>query len=148
VVDLIFKDEVYAIIGAAMAVYNELGPGFLEAVYQEAFELELASRWIPFSPQPDLRISYKGRQLQKYYTADFSLYGKIVVEIKAMNHLTSNEEAQLLNEIKAINVDLGLLINFGASDDLEWSRRVCTEKKAVKSPLANLGSIKLAQISG
>ena len=47
-----------------MAVYNELGPGFLEAVYQEAFEIELASRGIPFTPQPDLRIMYKGRQLK------------------------------------------------------------------------------------
>jgi len=132
VVELLFKEEVYAIVGAAMAVYNELGPGFLEAVYQEALGLELTDRRIPFVSQPDLRIIYKGSQLKKYYTADFLIYGKIVVEIKAMNHLTSNEEAQLLNEIKATNLDLGLLINFGGSDDLEWSRRVCTEKKATK----------------
>jgi GxxExxY protein len=82
--------------------------------------------------QPDLRIVYKDRQLKKYYTADLIIYDKIVVEIKAMNHLTPNEEAQLLNEIKATNFDLGLLINFGAPDNLEWSRRVCTEKKAAR----------------
>ena len=111
-----------------MAVYNELGPGFLEAVYQEPLEIELASRGIPFSPQPDLRILYNGRQLKKYYSADFLIYGKIIVEIKAINHLTSNEEAQLLNEIKATNLDLGLLLNFGGSDDLEWSRRVYSRK--------------------
>ena len=130
--DLLYKDEVFAIVGAAMAVYNELGPGFLEAVYQEPLEIELASRGISFSPQPDLRILYNGRQLKKYYSADFLIYGKIIVEIKAMNHLTSNEEAQLLNEIKATNLDLGLLLNFGGSDDLEWSRRVYSEKKATR----------------
>jgi len=135
VVDLLYKEEVYAIVGAAMAVYNELGPGFLEAVYQEAFEIELASRGIPFLPQPDLRLMYKGRQFKKYYTADFLIFDKIVVEIKAMNQLTSTKEAQLLNEIKATKLDLGLLINFGASNDLQWSRRVYTEKKATSKPI-------------
>jgi GxxExxY protein len=120
--ELIYKDEVYAIIGAAMTVYNELGPGFLEAIYQEAFEIELASRMIPYIPQPNLHISYKGRQLKKYYTAYLLIYGKIIVEIKAMDQLSSNEVAQVLNEIKASRMDLGLLINFGSPEKLEWSR--------------------------
>lgn len=127
--ELIYKDEVYAIIGAAMTVYNELGPGFLEAIYQEAFEIELASRKIPYIPQPDLYISYKGRQLKKYYTADLLIYGKIIVEIKAMDQLSSNEVAQVLNEIKASRMDLGLLINFGSPEKLEWSRWAYTQKK-------------------
>lgn len=127
--ELLYKDEVFAIIGAAMAVYNELGPGFLEAVYQEALEIELTKRGIPFTSQPNLMISYKGIQLKKYYIADFLMYDRIVVEIKALNGLTSNEEAQLLNEIKATGMDLGLLINFGAPNDLEWIRRIYTDKK-------------------
>lgn len=142
--ELLYKNEVYAIIGGAMAVYNELGPGFLEAVYQEAFEIELASRGIPFLSQPDLRIMYKGRHLKKYYTADLIIYDKIVVEIKAMNHTTSIEEAQLLNEIKATNMDLGLLINFGSPNDLEWSRMIYTKKKAVRKPIGQLRTRKIS----
>src|SRR5437868_2065196 len=67
--DLIYKDEVFAIVGAAMSVYNELGPGFLEAVYQEALEIELAARNLPFMSRQQLRISYRGHRLQKYYVA-------------------------------------------------------------------------------
>jgi GxxExxY protein len=72
-VDLLLKDKVYAIVGAAMEVYNELGPGFLEPVYQEAFETELGLRGIPFEPQKALVICYKGRPLRKSYVADFRL---------------------------------------------------------------------------
>ena len=77
--ELIFKDEVYAIIGAAIEVHRELGPGFLEPVYQEAFEMELRERGIPFEAQKTLTISYKGRTLRKEYMADSVCYGRIIV---------------------------------------------------------------------
>ena len=132
--ELIYKDEVNAIIRAAMAVYNELGSGFLEAIYQEAFEMELTSRGIPYISQPNLFVMYKGKQLQKFYTADLIIYDKIIVEIKTIDHLSSVEVAQMLNELKASNMELGLLINFGSTEKLEWSRWVFTEKKShVKS---------------
>ena len=63
--DLIYKDEVYTIIGAAMEVYNQLGPGFLEAIYQEALEIELKERDITFVSQPKIVVHYKEHQLKK-----------------------------------------------------------------------------------
>jgi len=122
--DLLFKDEVYAIVGAAMEVYNTLGSGFLEAVYQEALGIEFAGRHIPYEPQKELRIAYKSRMLQKTYVADYIVYGAIVVELKAINHLSSLEEAQLLNYLKATGLPVGVLLNFGANGKLEWKRMV------------------------
>ena len=124
---LLYKDEVYAIIGASMDVYNELGPGFLEAVYQEAMEIELTRRGIPFVSRPELPIFFKGERLKKYYVADFLIYDKIMIEIKALKSLTSHEEAQLLNELKITRTKLGLLINFGSDQKLEWKRRIYTK---------------------
>lgn len=122
--DLLYKEEVYAIIGAAMTVYNELGSGFLEAVYQEALEIELTAKGIPFKSQTELPVYYKGHRLKKYYIADLLAYDKIVVELKAMVRLTQIEDAQLLNGLSATRLELGLLINFGAEKDLEWRRRI------------------------
>lgn len=122
--ELLYKDEAYAIVGAAMEVYNVLGSGFLEAVYQEALAMELAARNIPREEQKELLIFYKGRQLEKTYTADFIAFEKIIIEIKALERLTSREEAQLLNYLKATGLELGLVINFGAVGKLEWKRMV------------------------
>jgi len=125
--ELLFKDEVYMLIGAAMEVYNELGAGFLEPVYQEAFELELVARNIPITPQKELTIKYKEQLLRKTYIADLVAYGEIIVEIKALEKLSSREESQLLNYLKATGMQLGLLINFGAKNGLEWKRMVNTK---------------------
>lgn len=125
---LIFKDEVYAVIGAAMEVYNELGNGFLEAVYQEALEIELTERGIPFVPQKLLPLYYKARKLKKQYKADIVAYEKIVVELKAQERLTKNDESQLLNYLNATKFQVGVLINFGAVNNLEWKRMVLTTK--------------------
>ena len=122
--DLLFKDEAYAIVGAAMEVYNQLGPGFLEAVYQEALEIELAERGIPFVSQKELRILYKGQPLKKTYISDLTCYEKIIVELKAIDRLTGKDTAQLLNYLKATGLRLGLLINFGNVEKLEWERRI------------------------
>ncbi len=122
--ELIFRDEVYAIIGAAMEVYNQLGPGFLEAVYQEALEIELSERGIPFIAQKELHILYKGWPLKKTYASDLVCYEKIIVELKAIDRLTGKDTAQLLNYLKATGSRVGLLINFGNAEKLEWERRV------------------------
>jgi GxxExxY protein len=121
--ELLFKVEVYAIIGAAMEVHKILGCGFLEPVYQEALEIELRNRDIPFEAQKQLPIYYKDQQLEKTYVPDFISFGEIIIEIKALNRLSSTEESQLLNYIKAANFRLGLLINFGA-ESLQWKRMV------------------------
>ena len=130
--DLLYKDEVYAIVGAAMEVYNNLGPGFLEAVYQEALEIETASRKIPALPEQKLFIDYKGSPLRKFYEADLIFYENIIVEIKAVDNLTAREEAQLLNYLKATGMRVGILINFGAYQNLEWKMMIFTQTKQAR----------------
>ena len=127
--DLIYKEEVYTIIGAAMEVYNELKLGFLEAVYQEALEIELTNRGIPFVSQPELHIYFKGHQLKKHYWGDVLAYDKIIIEIKALAQLSGREQAQLLNQIKAAKLQVGLLINFGHPNKLEWLRLANTKQE-------------------
>ncbi len=122
--ELLLKEEVFAVVGAAIEVHRESGCGFLEAVYQEAMELELADRNLPFLPQVALRITYKTRTLKKEYVADLLCFGQLIVELKAIDRLTSVDEAKLLNYLKATGLRVGLLINFGASGRLEWKRFV------------------------
>ena len=106
--------ETYAIIGAAMEVHRELGCGFLEIPYQEALAQELNEGGIPFAREVTLPILYKGRPLDCLYRADFICYGTIIVELKAIKTISSIEEAQLLNYLKATGHERGLLLNFGA----------------------------------
>ena len=107
------EEETYAVRGALIRVFNDLGCGFLEKVYQEAFELELKSSEIPFEREKALRLYYRGILLEQEYIADFICYGKIIVEIKAVSELTNIHRAQVFNYLKATNLDLGLLVNFG-----------------------------------
>jgi GxxExxY protein len=123
--ELLLKEEVYAVVGAAMEVSNELGAGFLEAVYQEALGIELAARRVPFVQHEPIGICYKGRRLLKEYIPDFLCFGQVVVEIKALKQLTSVEDAQLLNYLKATGKPVGVLLNFG-TPKLEWKRMAFT----------------------
>ena len=111
--DLIYKDEVYEIIGAAMEVHKILGCGFLEAIYQEVLAMEFIKRNIPFEQEKMINIEYKGVFLKKFYQADFLCYDKIIIETKALSELSSEHESQILNYLKATGKKLGLLINFG-----------------------------------
>ena len=122
--DLIFGKEVYEIIGAAIEVHKTLEHGFLEAIYQEALEYELSDRKISFSSQIELKVKYKDRYLQKTYIADIIAYDKIIIELKALSNLSGKEEAQLINYLKATGFKVGLLINFGSPNKLEWKRFV------------------------
>lgn len=115
--------ETYAIIGAAMEVHRVLGHGFLEAVYQEALEYELNERKISFKREVSLDIRYKEVVLGKKYVADFIVFDHVVVEIKAASQLTSADEGQLINYLKATGIQKGLLLNFG-SGSLEYKRMV------------------------
>jgi GxxExxY protein len=124
--------QTYAIIGAAMEVHRQMGHGFLEAVYQEALAVELIEREVPFQREVPLPVAYKNRILQCAYRADFVCFGKIVVELKAIGQLTSVDEAQLLNELKATGLNRGLLLNFG-STSLEYKRLVFNLRESAKS---------------
>jgi GxxExxY protein len=122
--ELILKEEVYQIVGAAMDVYYTLGRGFLEPVYQEALQVELTRRNIPFESQKLLNIEYKGQLLRKEYKADFVCFGQIIIEIKACTGLTGQDAGQIINYMKATQMHLGLLFNFCSQGKLEWKRYV------------------------
>src|SRR2546426_10760815 len=113
----------HAIIGAAMEVHKQLGCGFLEPVYQEAMEIELASRNIPFKRQVELGILYKGRPLCCSYKADLICFEDVIVELKALSRLSGIEEAQVINYLKATRFHVGLLLNLGCAS-LQYKRFV------------------------
>ena len=104
-----------------MEVHGILGPGLLEAVYQDALEIELELRSIPFVSKPKVTINYKGRQLHSHYKPDLVVFEGVVVELKAQSSLGKNDDSQLLNALKCSQLKVGLLINFGESS-LKWRR--------------------------
>lgn len=118
----LYKDETYAIHGAIFEVYRVLGCGFLEAVYQQALEVELAQRNIPFESQVDIDIEYKGMKLEQTYRADLVCYDKIILELKAVLNLLPEHEAQLQNYLRATKMRVGLLVNFGHYPKVEIKR--------------------------
>ena len=116
-------EQTFAIIGAAMVVHRELGHGFLEAVYQEALELEFKHAGISALREVELPVKYRGELLTTGYRADFLCYETVIVELKAIERIASREESQLLNYLKASKKEKGLLLNFGGSS-LEYKRMV------------------------
>jgi GxxExxY protein len=119
--EFLFKEECYKIIGCAMEVHKILGNGFLEAVYQEALEIEFIKQNVPFLREKEIRIEYKGITLNKKYCADFLCFEEIIVELKALSEMAENNYKQLFNYLKATGLKLGLIINFG-TESLEYKR--------------------------
>lgn len=119
----LYKDLTESIIGAAFEVHKVLGAGFLEYVYQESLHYELKLREILFQSQKELDIWYKDLLIAKKYTPDLLIEDCIIVEIKATTGLTNNDEAQLLNYLKATKKKVGLLLNFG-TPSLEIKRKI------------------------
>jgi GxxExxY protein len=115
--------DTYAIIGAAMEVHRELGPGFLEAVYHEALAIEPVARGIAFEREQPLSVAYKGQVLACGYRADFVCGNGVLLEIKAASAFSKHDIPQLLNYLKATGHRKGLLLNFGAPT-LEYKRLV------------------------
>ena len=113
-VELLYKDEVYAIQGAVFDVYREMGSGFLEPVYQECLSLEFGTRNIPFRAQAPLAITYKSTPLIQIYKPDFVCFEQIIIELKASSVIADMHRAQILNYLKATGLKLGLLVNFSA----------------------------------
>ena len=121
---IVYSQESYKIIGAAFNVYNTLGHGFLEAVYQECLELEFKKQGIPYEREKEIKIYYDGQELKQTYRADFVCYDKIIVELKAVSELDEAHHAQVYNYLHATGYKLGILLNFGCSDGLEKDRIV------------------------
>jgi GxxExxY protein len=122
--EILYQDESYRVMGACFEVYKVLGCGFLEEVYQQSLEIELALQGIPFRPQERLVLTYKGHCLTKEYIPDFICFDKIIVEIKAMSGLDDAHRAQVHNYLKATGYRLGLLVNFGHYPKVQYERIV------------------------
>jgi GxxExxY protein len=122
--NILYKQESYAIIGACFNVYNEMGCGFLEAVYQECLEIEFDIQNIPFEAQKQLKLRFRDRILKATFKPDFVCYDKIIVEIKATSKIIDDHRAKILNYLNATKFQLGLLVNFGHHPKLEYERFV------------------------
>ena len=126
-VDLIYKELAYKIVGCAMKVHKILGPGFLESVYEAALKLELAAQGILFEAQKEHPVIYMGQEIKKFY-CDLVVENKIIIELKAVRKLGDIERAQVINYLKVTGLQLGILINFGEKS-LVSERLVSTKQK-------------------
>ncbi|MCD4772521.1 MAG: GxxExxY protein [Bacteroidales bacterium] len=120
---LIYKDESYKIIGICMEVHSILGKGHNEVIYKDALEYEFQKEKIPYSREQKYKIEYKDVILPHRYNADFVVYDKIILEVKAIESLTNSHIKQTLNYMAASKLKLGLLVNFG-EDSLNYKRVV------------------------
>ena len=121
---IIYPEESYKIMGACFNVYKEMGPGFLEAVYQECLEIEFEYQKIPYEAQKQLKLSYREKVLKRSYSPDFVCYNKIILEIKTVSKLTDGDKAQVFNYLKTTKFKLGILVNFNSFPSLEYIRIV------------------------
>lgn len=124
---LLYKNEVFQIMGACMSVHSEKGNGYAEPVYQDCLEIELRHLDIPHEAQRNFTLFHRGIPLNHSYTPDLLCYGKIIVELKAAKSLTDEHRAQVLNYLKVTGLHLGLLVNFGSFGRLEWERIILSE---------------------
>ena len=121
--DLIYKEEFYKIIGLCMEVHKQLGKGFLEIVYKDALEYEFKKSNILYAREREFEITYKDIILPHKYYADFILFDKIILEIKAVNGIIDEFIKQTLNYLSASKCKLGIIVNFG-EDSLKYKRLV------------------------
>lgn len=123
----IYEQEGYQLMGAAFEVYNHLGYGMAEEVYQQCLQIELELQAIPFERKFPLKLSYKGRKIEKEYIPDLFVFDAIIVELKAVKDVLSEHEAQLFNYLRIAGRPVGYLINFGRKERLEWKRYVVSD---------------------
>ena len=121
--DLLYKEESYEIVGICMDIHRELGRGFNEIVYKDAMELEFRRRGLAFEREKKYEIEYKGVVLPHSYYADFVYDQKIIVEVKAQQHIIEEFYRQTINYLAASKLKLGLILNFG-EDNFRFKRVV------------------------
>ena len=116
--DFKYKELTEKIIKIFYEVYNKLGYGFLEKVYENAMMIEFKKEGIPAIFQYPIEVFYEGEIIGEYY-ADILVDNKVIIEIKAARHLVEENEAQLLNYLKATDIEVGLLLNFGTKPEVK-----------------------------
>ncbi|MGA2915678.1 MAG: GxxExxY protein [Sedimentisphaerales bacterium] len=116
------------IIGVAMEVHRQLGPGFLESVYEEALSVEFEIKGIKFQRQKELPVFYKGRNI-KQFICNFIVEDEVIIELKAIKQIGEIDKLQVINYLKASGYEVGLLFNFGEKS-LEWKRLINTKTTA------------------
>lgn len=119
---LLYKEESYKIIGCSIEVHKTLGKGFSEIIYKEALEYEFKQNSIPYVREAAYSVPYKNIILSKGFSADFIVFDRIVLEVKAIEYLTKSDIRQTLNYLAATKYKLGILVNFG--EDSLNSKRV------------------------
>jgi GxxExxY protein len=123
--DLLFKEECFQIVGLSMKVHSKLGRGFKEVVYKDALEIEFINNKISYEREKPFKIEYENEILRHRFDADFFVFNSIILEIKAAQQFHSDNFKQTLNYLKASQVKLGILINFGEAK-LNFKRVICT----------------------
>jgi GxxExxY protein len=126
-----FKEEGYQFMGAAFEVYNQLGYGMAEEIYQQSLEIELELRGIPYYSKRELAVFYKDRRLSTCYKPDFLVFSAIIVEVKAVAALAPEHEAQLFNYMRIAHQSVGYLLNFGYRDELQWKRFILSDLRGI-----------------
>ena len=122
--DILYKNEVYEIVGFCMEVHNYLGHGFLEVVYKDALEIEFKENEVIYEREKEFTINYKQNILTRKFYSDFYVMDKIIVEVKSSKEVLSKDNTtQTLNYLKASGCQLGLMVNFGKSS-LEYKRLI------------------------
>lgn len=121
--ELLYEDLSYKLIGAAKEVYKELGRGFLESIYEDAFCYELDKLNIVYERQKELDVHYKNIIFERKFRADIIIENKILLENKVLKNITNIEEAQLINYLKICKIKVGLIFNYG-SKRFEFMRRI------------------------
>lgn len=135
--ELILKDEVYAVVGAAIEVLNVRGHGLHEKIYEKCLCVEFGLRGIPFAQQQRHRVIYKG-ELVGEYVPDLVVQGQIIVETKTIERTTDDERGQMLNYLRITAMPVGIILNFKHSR-LEWERLILTKEPRMNANEHELG---------
>jgi GxxExxY protein len=120
-VDLLFKEEVYRIVGICMHIHKTLGMGLKEINYKDAIQIDLLEQYIPFEREKQFNVKYKGQTLRHPYFADFLVFDSIIVEVKAASCIVDSHIAQTISYLGVSGMKVGLLVNFGERS-LTWKR--------------------------
>ena len=124
--ELLLKDEVYRIVGAAMEVLNGVGHGFHEKPYENALVVEFGLQNIPFTQQPRYDIIYKQATVGEY-VPDLIAFSSVVVDTKVIDAITDHERGQMLNYLQITGLKVGVILNFKRAK-LEWERIVLSHR--------------------